>query len=105
MDITFTVLTTDLPPNKDKGDIVHIEPMTGLTSVHPRFALLHVKGCPDDDFETFKQYYLQPFRVAVDGKIEGLKSSKHRIAHMAYADKTETIDWPEFEARLEVKHG
>lgn len=105
MDITLTILTENVGETHHIGDIVHVESYTGQTSHNKRFALLHVKGCPDKDFETFKQYYLQSLIVAIDGQIQNLCNRKHKVIanDILFMDKTETIDWRDFEARLIVK--
>lgn len=117
MDITLTILTEDITeagaaePWHERGDIVHIEPYTGLTSVHPRFILIHIRNWPDveGDIEALKQLYLKPLQVALDGEIVLIRDRKHgvdldnRIFRQALVDRMDIIKADKFVAVLRVK--
>ena len=117
MDITITILTEDVrktgaaDPWHERGDIVHIEPYTGLTSVHPRLLLIHIRNWPDieGDIEDLKELYLQPLQVALDGEIVSIRDRKngvdldHPVFARALADRMDIVNAAAFAAVLRVK--
>jgi len=110
VDMTYCIMTVNVGKGDfiEAGDIVHVEPMTGLTSVNKRHALLHVTGIPEEEFgsfETRKELYTDRLRASVDGKMEEVKYSKHYITDTSvlFRDKNETIPWEKFKSILAVK--
>ena len=111
MDITLTIADSPRPetaehPNSYKwpkrGDIVFVEPMTGLDCHNPAFVLIHVTAVPDRPIEQIKRRLLQSVKASVDGDLKKVRYRKWRIMwgllpqgarQKLLADRIATVSW------------